>query len=161
MGKLTAAIRVADEVWIATALLHRERPRETDFSLKDIAARIEREGLTDDPRAGIYPASVGPLRREPAAQRRHLSDAVRERLRRDDGFSAVATHYHPKREGGKTAPERDQIPGKYHRLLDWYEREWTPAQPADPLIALADRHQDLWTGVDADVYVRSLREGFE
>jgi hypothetical protein len=27
MGKLTAAVRLADEVWIATALLHREHPR--------------------------------------------------------------------------------------------------------------------------------------
>ena len=34
-----------------------------------------------------------------------------------------------------------------------------PAQPADPLIALADRHRDVWKGVDADAYVRSLREG--
>ena len=52
---MTAAIRVADEVWIATALLHRERPRETDFSLKDIEARIEREGLAGETRGGIYP----------------------------------------------------------------------------------------------------------
>jgi len=82
MGKLTAAIRVADEVWIATALLHLERPRETDFSLKDIEARIEREGLTDDPRAGIYPhlsvhcvAAFPPWRPLPPEARRRQDDA--------------------------------------------------------------------------------------
>lgn len=59
------------------------------------------------------------------------------------------------------SPARDHVPGKYHRLLDWYEREWAPARAADPLLSLADRHRDIWKGVDADEYVRSLREGFE
>ena len=160
MGKLTAAIRVADEVWIATALLHIERPRETDFSLKEIEARIEREGLTDDLRAGIYPhLSVHCVANRPpnGGTYRMLFETAPSRRR----LFRRGDPYHPKREGGKTTPERDQIPEKYHRLLDWHKREWAPAQPADPLIALADRHRDLWKGVDADEYVRSLREGFE
>jgi hypothetical protein len=69
--------------------------------------------------------------------------------------------YHPKREGGKTVPDREEIPAKYHALLDWYERDWAPAQAADPLLALAARYRDLWKTVDPDVYVRQLREGFE
>ncbi len=160
MGKLTAAIRVADEVWIATALLHLERPRETDFSLKDIKARIEREGLTDDPRAGISPhLSVHCVANRPpnGGTYRMLFETAPSRRR----LFRRGDPYHPKRDRGKTTPERDHIPGKYHRLLDWYEREWARAQPADPLIALAGRHQDLWKGIDADAYVRSLREGFE
>ena len=36
MGKVTAGIRVADEVWIAAALLHREHPGAADFSLKEM-----------------------------------------------------------------------------------------------------------------------------
>jgi hypothetical protein len=32
---------------------------------------------------------------------------------------------------------------------------------SDPLLALAARHRDLWKGVDADEYVRQLREGSE
>jgi hypothetical protein len=69
--------------------------------------------------------------------------------------------YHPKREGGKTAPDREGIPERYQFLLDWYHREWAPAPSADPLLTLAARHRDLWKGVDADDYVRQLREGFE
>ena len=160
MGKLTAAIRVADEVWIATALLHRERPREPDFSLKDIQARIEREGLTEDARAGIYPhLSVHCVANRPpnGGTYRMLFETAPSRRR----LFRRGDPYHPKREGGKTAPDRNQIPAKYHRLLDWYEREWELPPPADPLLALAERHRDLWKGLDADEYVRSLREGFE
>ena len=47
MGKVTAQIRVADEVRIAAALLQREHPDAVDFNLKEIEARLAREGLTD------------------------------------------------------------------------------------------------------------------
>jgi hypothetical protein len=69
--------------------------------------------------------------------------------------------YHPKREGGKIVPDRTEIPAKYHPLLEWYEREWAPRAPDDPLLALAARYRDLWKDVDSDDYVRQLREGFE
>jgi hypothetical protein len=69
--------------------------------------------------------------------------------------------YHPNREGGKILPDRTGIPSKYHALLDWYEKEWTPAASGDPLLALAARHRNLWKTVDPDDYVRQLREGFE
>ena len=44
MGRVAAGIRVADEVWIATTLVHRERPDTTDFSLKEIEVRLVLEG---------------------------------------------------------------------------------------------------------------------
>jgi hypothetical protein len=160
MGKMTAAIRVADEVWIATALLHRERPREADFSLKEIEARIEREGLTGETRGGIYPhLSVHCVanRAPNGGTYRMLFETAPSRRR----LFRPGDPYDPKREGGKTTPDPAHIPAKYQRLLDWYGREWAPAQGTDPLLALADRHRRLWKGVDADEYVRSLREGFE
>ena len=160
MGKMTAAIRVADEVWIGTALLHRERPREVDFSLKDIEARIEREGLTEKPRGGIYPhLSVHCVANRPpnGGTYRMLFETAPSRRR----LFRPGDPYHPKREGGKTTPDPAHIPPKYLPLLDWYQREWAPPPSTDPLLALADRHRDLWKGVDGDDYVRSLREGFE
>jgi len=69
--------------------------------------------------------------------------------------------YHPKRERGKILPRRADLPSKYHALIDWYEREWAPASPKDPLLALAARYRDLWADVDPDDYVRQLRDGFE
>jgi hypothetical protein len=44
--KESPAIKVADEVWIATALLHRENPKREDFSVSEIVARARRENLS-------------------------------------------------------------------------------------------------------------------
>ncbi len=160
MGKVTAAIRVADEVWIATALLHREHPRAADFSLKEIEARLVREGLTDDKRPGVYPhLSVHCVANRPPnpGTYRMLFETAPSRRR----LFRPGDPYDPKREGGKIVPDRTEIPAKYHPLLDWYEHDWVPASPKDPLLALAGRHRDLWKAVDPDDYVRQLREGFE
>jgi len=160
MGKVTAGIRVADEVWIATALLHREHPTTSDFSLKEIEARLLEENLTDEKRPGVYPhLSVHCVANRPPDKGRYrmLFETAPSRRR----LFRAGDPYHPKREGGKIIPERDEIPTNYHSLVDWYERDWAPASPKDPLLALAARHRDLWKAVDPDDYVRQLREGFE
>ncbi|MGH7309574.1 MAG: hypothetical protein ACREK6_12830, partial [Candidatus Rokuibacteriota bacterium] len=46
-------IRVADEVWLVTALLHREHPRRRDFEVSEIVERVQREGLTRRLRPGV------------------------------------------------------------------------------------------------------------
>jgi hypothetical protein len=160
MGKMTAASRVADEVWIATALLHREHPGAPDFSLKEIEARLVREGVTKDKRPGVYPhLSVHCVANRPPDKGRYrmLFETAPSRRR----LFRPGDPYHPNREGGKILPDRAEIPAKYHSLLDWYERDWAPSSPGDPLLALAARHRKLWKGVDPDDYVRQLREGFE
>jgi hypothetical protein len=160
MGKVTASIKLADEVWIATALLHREHPTAKDFTLKEIEARLVREELTEEKRPGVYPhLSVHCVANRPPDNGRYrmLFETAPSRRR----LFRSGDPYHPKREGGKTVPDREEIPAKYHALLDWYERDWAPAQAADPLLALAARYRDLWKTVDPDVYVRQLREGFE
>ena len=40
-----AELKVADEVWIATALLHREHPESPDFTVDEIVERAKKEGL--------------------------------------------------------------------------------------------------------------------
>lgn len=160
MGKLTAGIRVADEVWIATALLHRERPRSADFSLKEIERRLIREGIADERRPGVYPhISVHCVANRPPNNGRYrmLFETTRGRRR----LFRAGDPYHPDREGGKLVPNREDIPAKYHTLLDWYARDWAPRREQDPLLSLAERHRRLWRTVDADEYVRELREGFE
>src|SRR5262249_13889744 len=143
MGKMTAAIRLADEVWIATALLHREHPKAADFSLKEIEARLAREHLTDENRPGVYPH----LSLHCVANRAPKGGASRmssEPAPPPPRLFRPGDPYHPAREHGKVAPERSEIPPKYHGLLDWYERDWSRASPQDPLLALAARHRDLW-----------------
>ena len=113
-------IRVADEVWIATALLHCEHPEREDFTVNEI---IER---------------------------------ARRRLYRE-GDPA-----HPKRHG-KIVPEADAIPTWYRRLLEWYRNEY--ARPQDTWLQglkdLAGTGKEIFSGIDADEYVRQLREGWE
>lgn len=160
MGKVTAAIRVADEVWIATALLHREQPGAADFTLKEIEVRLVREGITDQKRPGVYPhLSVHCVANRPPDNGRYrmLFETAPSRRR----LFRPGDPFHPKREGGKILPDRAEIPARYHPLLDWYEGEWAPASTADPLVALAARHRSLWKGLDADDYVKRLREGFK
>ena len=160
MGKVTADIKVADEVWIAAALLNREHPDATDFSLKEIEARLVEEGLTDEKRPGVrvHISGHAVANRPPTTGRyRMLFETAPARRR----LFRTGDPYHPKREGGKTTPDRSDIPVNYHGLVDWYEREWNVVPAGDPLVALATRHRALWKGVRADEYVQRLREGFE
>lgn len=152
-------VKVADEVWIAAALLQREHPDREEFSLKEIEQRLKRENLTGSIRQGVYPhisvhcvANVAP---NPGRYRMLVATGQsRRRLFREGDPS------HPKREGAKTHPRREDIPPGYHELIDWYELEWSnPVSKEDPLLALAGRGADLWRGESVDDFLRALREG--
>ena len=160
MGKVTAEIRVADEVWIATALLHREHPDAADFSSRQIETRLVQEGIAGGKRPGVAShISSHCVANRPADTGRYrmLFETAKARRR----LFRPSDVYDPSREGGKAIPEREEIPAAYHMLLDWYSRNWAPAAGDDPLLALAARHRKLWKSVDPDAYVRDLREGFE
>jgi len=47
------AVKVADEVWVATALLHKEHPDRQDFTIEEIVQRARREGMTEELRPGV------------------------------------------------------------------------------------------------------------
>lgn len=48
------SVKVADEVWIATALLHRENPDRSDFTVGEIVERARKEGIAGELRPGVY-----------------------------------------------------------------------------------------------------------
>jgi hypothetical protein len=54
-SKVRHGLKVADEVWVATALLHREHPDRADFTVAEIVERARQEGLTPKLRPGVYP----------------------------------------------------------------------------------------------------------
>lgn len=157
-------VKVADEVWIATALLHRERPSEPDFAIEEIVDRAAREQIAGPIRPGVYvhvvqhcvanrPPNPGRYRMlfETAGGRRRL-------FRPGDA-------YHPAREGAKTTPNAEDVPNGYAGLLAWY-RDWCTvaarsAPEADPLLGLLGSGKHLWAGEHADEYVSRLREGWE
>jgi hypothetical protein len=157
-------LKVADEVWIATALFHREHPERTDFTIEEIVRRAKRESLAGHLRPGVYVHVVQHcVANRPANPGRYRmlfeTSAGRRRLFREGDA------YHPSREGSKTTPERGDMPYGYNGLLSWY-RDWCAVaarsrRDADPLLSLAGSGKRLWADEHADGYVRRLREGWE
>jgi hypothetical protein len=158
-------IKVADQVWIATALLQRKHPN-ADFAIEEIMQRATEEAGKEPLRPGVYvhvvqhcvanrPPNPGRYRMlfETAPGRRRL-------FRSGDNYDAA-------REGAKIVPAREDIPTEYAALLDWY-RDWSQDQDNvedkiknDPLLALRGSGKELWADEHADEYVRRLREGWE
>ena len=46
-------ITCATEVFLATALLHREQPGRADFTIQEIVSRASRENITGEMRLGV------------------------------------------------------------------------------------------------------------
>jgi len=163
-GKARHELKVADEVWIATALLHRENADQADFSVAEIVERARREGLTPELRPGVYVHAVlhcvANRPPNPGRYRMLFETAPNRRRLYRPGDPADE-----KRRGAKMTPSRAGIPPRYHPLLDWYERDYAPHREirpeADPLLALRGSGRELWADEHADQYVRRLREGWE
>lgn len=161
---ISTNVKVADEAWIATALLHREQPRRPDFSIEEIVDRARKEGLSRPFRRGVYVHVVQHCvaNRAPNSGRyRMLFETAPGRRR----LFRTGDTYDPMREGAKTLPVRDDLPPEYASLLDWY-REWEKNKVEDrikndPLLALYGSGRDLWADEHADEYIRRLREGWE
>lgn len=130
--------RVADEAWIAAALLHREHPEAEDFSLRDIHDRAKKE-FRHDPPSGVWQHivshAVASNPPDPARIKMfHNSGRGRRRLFRPGDPS------HPKRTG-KTHPEKRDVDHRYHALIDWYLKEYSQVKEqsqgsTDPRILL-------------------------
>lgn len=158
-------VKVADEVWVATALLHREHPEQLDFAVEQIVERARRESISGGPvRPGVYVHAVQHCvanRRPSPGRYRMLFETAPGRRR----LYRPGDAYDPEREGGKTTPLAEGLPSGYGGLLDWY-RDWcmvaaTGSQRTDPLLALRGSGGKLWQGEHADDYLRRLREGWE
>lgn len=157
-------VKVADEVWIAIALLQTEYPKRPDFEVAEIVERARQEAVHGRLRPGVYvhalqhcvanrPANPGRYRMLYATGK-----LTRRLFRQGDSF-------HPSREGAKMLPAREDIPTDYHYLLDWYFTDYatrkTNTQTTDPILGLRGLGKELWRGEQPDAYVRRLREGWE
>ena len=157
-------LKVADEVWVATALLHKEHPDQEDFTIEEISNRAHEEAGGAGLRPGVYvhivqhcvanrPPNPGRYRMlfETAPGRRRL-------FRTGDAYDSA-------RESAKTVPVLADIPAEYAKLLDWY-RDWNKDDVEqriknDPLLALRGSGKHIWADEHADEYIRRLREGWE
>jgi len=160
---LKRQLRVADEVWIAAALLQREQPTKADFAIDEIVERAAMEAIEGSIRAGVYVHIVQHCvaNRPPNPGRYRMlfeTSPGRRRLFRQGDV------YHAAREGAKITPDPDEIPASYRDLLAWY-RDWSSAWSnsalqTDPLLSLVNSGKQLWSVEKADEYVRRLRENW-
>lgn len=119
-------LAVADQVWIATALLHYENRDRAHFSKEEIRRRCEEVDREGAERPGISQhISTHCVASKPASPAKHRmltrTGTGRRRLFRPGDAE------HPDRRGGKTSPSREELPEKYRYLLDWYETEYASA----------------------------------
>jgi hypothetical protein len=157
-------VKVADEVWIATALLHGENPHRPDFSVNEIRERARKEAIAGGLRPGVYVHALQHcVANKPPNPGRYRMLFATGKLRRR--LFRLGDAYHPAREGSKTVPGKEDIPLKYHYLLDWYFSEYTQKRPdwnkEDSILALRGLGKEIWVGEHPDDYVRRLREGWE
>jgi hypothetical protein len=163
METLGKPIRVADEAWLALALLQYEHPDRISFSAKEILDRVKAERANPELRPGvqvhIYMHNVANAEPNSAKYRMFykLGDDTYRLYRPLDAA-------HPARKG-KMIPERDELPEKYHYLLDWYEREYSrkpnPAsEDDDPILQMWGVGKEIWADTNADDYVRDLRSNW-
>ncbi|MCW5982300.1 MAG: hypothetical protein KIT09_29710 [Bryobacteraceae bacterium] len=155
--------KVADEVFIATALLHRENPDREDFTISEIVARAEREDLFGKLRPGVRVHAtlhcVANLAPNPGRYRMlYATDRHTRRLLRS------TDDVHPKRTG-KTWPEPEDLPAQYQELIAWAKQRYGKDSPPsmrwiDGIFHLRGMGRQLWEGEDPDEYVRKLRENW-
>jgi hypothetical protein len=175
----TRATRIADGVWIATALLHREYPERPDFTESEIQARFLVEGFPRGEHSNSLPAHINShcVANYPRSRRRSdpaklQGGAYRILYETRSGFRRLyrpGDDVHPDRvqlrRESKAIPRREEIPAAYHPLLDWYAT-WIQEsnQPrvianieADPLLRLRGSGRHIWADEHADEYVERLR----
>jgi len=161
---LRSDLKVADEVWIAAALLHRERPANADFSIEEIVERVQRENLHGSLRPGVYVHVVQHCvaNRPPNPGRYRMLYESAEGRRR---LFRKGDPEHPDRNGAKSTPVGNDLPQAYTGLLGWYEgwcaTEAKRAVENDPLLSLAGSGRHLWANEPADEYVEKLRAGWK
>jgi bifunctional DNA-binding transcriptional regulator/antitoxin component of YhaV-PrlF toxin-antitoxin module len=119
---------LADSVWLATALLHRENSKALDFAGHEIIEKATGEKLVKGFRPGLQVfvskhcvanKSPNPLRH------RILLETTRGRRR----LFKQGDPFHPDREGGKIRPDRTELPAEYQPLVDWYDEIYSKGAP--------------------------------
>ena len=161
-------LRIADRTWIAVALLQKSHPARTAFAKSEILEQL----LEEDLAAGVERGTLNAhLDQHLIANVPPSSGKYRMLFETPDGnlrLFGPGDYTHPARlqlrRPSKIHPRVQEIPKRYHYLLDWYE-EWSrnaqkPAAPnydADPLICLIGSGKDVWAGEHADEYVENLR----
>jgi hypothetical protein len=175
---------IADRIWIATALLHQERPELASFTKDEIRQKLKEEGLDEGVKEGSINAHLKEhcvANVQPSSGKyRMLFESKPGKLRLFRSGDLTHPARMQPRKPSKSIPRREEIPAKYWSLLDWYESWNDSPDPSatpglnrastssvfsyddDPLIRLVGSGKHIWADEHADDYVERLRsEGDE
>jgi hypothetical protein len=138
-------ITCAVEVFIATALLHKENPERKDFTIQEIVNRAARENLAGELRSGVsvHASQHCVANRAPNPANHRMLFATGRSTRR---LLLPGDQVHPGRTG-RIFPEADELPERYLPLLEWAKERFGSAGPA----------ASQWSD-DPDERVRQLRD---
>jgi hypothetical protein len=166
--KPPGTVRIADRIWVAAALLHKEHPSRVAFSKAEILERLKTEGLAAGVERGTLNAH---LDQHLAANLPPSAGKYRMLFETSDGNLRLfrpGDYTHPARlqlrKPSKLFPRLQEIPQRYHYLIDWYTN-WSRKTPSpqvpnyddDPLIRLIGSGKHIWADEHADEYVENLR----
>lgn len=140
-------VSCAVEVFLATALLHREQPERNDFTIQEIVNRAARENVNGEMRSGVnvHASQHCVANRVPNPAKHRMLFATGKHTRR---LLLPGDETHPGRTG-KIFPEADDLPEKYLPLLGWAKDRYQQG------LAAASQ----WP-LDADERIRQLRDDF-
>ncbi len=158
---MDAKLKLADEVWVATALLHREQPERPAFRGSKILRRAEQLHPGVPPRAGLNPHIYGHC----VANAKPVSGRYRMLYREQSGSYRLfreGDDFHPNRPRGRTTPDGESLPRKYRHLLEWYDSEYNKQSPLrpedDPILALEGVGAEVWRSLGGgDAFIKWLR----
>ncbi|MGD0682535.1 MAG: hypothetical protein ABR990_10825 [Terracidiphilus sp.] len=152
ISAVAPGISCAAEVFIATALLHKEHPERKDFTIQEIVNRAARENLRGELRQGVsvHASQHCCANRAPNSADHRMLFATGRSTRR---LLLPADEMHPERRGN-IFPETDEIPEQYLPLLEWAKARFEQAQSAvgacigEPLELARPLHESSHTSVD-------------
>ena len=151
MQRYKNEVKVADEVWLATALLHREcmqQGRKGDgFNKKEILKSAQ----SLHPEEPCRPGVTTHISQHCVANTPPNPGRYRMLYRNADGTYRLyrdGDDYHPRRNNGKSVPAPDELPEEQRDLVDWYQTAYNKARPnataADPLMQLKGLGKEIW-----------------
>lgn len=170
MPILEAKFLVADRIWIAVALLHRQASDREGFSKEEIRQKMREIGVME----GLNPATVASHLKEHMVANEPPSTGKYQMLFKtpsgDLRLFLPGDYVDPRRQSRRSSkmkqlPNPLEIPAEYVHLLDWYS-DWSKKKAVnakginyedDPLIRLIGSGKHIWADEHADEYVENLR----
>ncbi len=154
ISAIAPGVSCAVEVFIATALLHQERPERQDFTIQEIVNRAARENLRGELRSGVsvHASQHCCANRAPNSADHRMLFATGRSTRR---LLLAGDEVHRERNG-KIFPDSGEVPETYLPLLAWARERYERSRPAvehwaddtDPRIhPLRDRSDASLAGV--------------